>query len=219
MSIFVNKCAICRKPSESAVCDSCRSRISRTRLGACHGCGKSPKNCICKKRRPFVRCVSLYEYQVKGVSHLIYKLKTTGNKKLVSFLADSMVALIQNEYHDISFDAVTYVPTSFFKKKLKGFDHAELLAKEIAERLQIECVAPPIKRNNRLNQKFIARSKRMENAKAAFSPRKKIKIKGSVLLVDDVMTVGATLNECAKVLLKAGADSVYTVTFAITCKK
>ena len=38
-------------------------------------------------------------------------------------------------------------------------------------------------------------------------------------LVDDVMTVGATLNECAKVLLKAGADSVYTVTFAITCKK
>ena len=41
----------------------------------------------------------------------------------------------------------------------------------------------------------------------------------TILLVDDVMTVGATLNECAKVLLKAGAKSVYTVTFAITCKK
>jgi len=212
--IFPNKCAACSKPSPNALCEKCSSHLRELELGRCNGCGKTPKNCVCKKRRTYKRCVSAFDYNSPGVASVIYKVKTSGSRVAVNFLANYIVRQIKREYEFIDFNYITYVPISRHKLFAKGFDHAELIARQVAKNLNLPCVTPPIKRIGILNQKSLNRSDRKDNAKQAFQLRKNGKIDGCVLLIDDVMTSGATLYRCSELLKKAGATEVFCATAA-----
>jgi len=97
----------------------------------------------------------------------------------------------------------------------RGFNQAELLAKILAQKINV-----PLRRGlDRIRytttQTAFDRAERMENLRDAFRLRKKIGVRGlQVLLVDDILTTGSTLSECARVLREAGAQSVYAVTAA-----
>ena len=211
---FPNKCAACGKLSPFALCENCSADLEQLELGRCNGCGKSPKDCVCKKKRHYKRCVSAYDYKSRGVASLIYKIKTSGNKIAVNFVATAIVRQIKREYESTEFSAITYVPIAKFKLYLKGFDHAQLIAKRVAKLLDIPCIAPPIKRVGRVNQKRLNRSARKDNAAQSFILKKGRKISGTVLLIDDVMTSGATLYRCSELLKLAGADDIYCATAA-----
>lgn len=213
---FPNKCARCRKPSGSALCEDCSQGIFLLDLGRCPGCSKLPKKCVCKKRKTYKRCISAYDFRSGSVRSIIYKLKSSGNKIVVSFLCDSMIERINKEYVNIGFDFVTYVPTLSSKRFSKGFDHAELLADGISRRLNVPLIKPPIKRVSSVNQKFQTGKDRQKNASLAFVLKKNSVICGKVLLIDDVMTSGSTLYRCAEVLSLAGADEVYCAVAATT---
>lgn len=120
-------------------------------------------------------------------------------------------------FEDWRFDCITYVPMFKKREKARGYNQARLLAQELAERVNCECVALLEKITYTKNQASLTRSERETNLVGTFaatcaSPK-------SVLLVDDVMTTGATANECAKVLKKAGAKTVYVLTFASVPEK
>lgn len=212
--IFPNKCAACGRPSPEALCEKCSAHLRELELGRCNGCGKSPKDCVCKKKRYYKRCISAYDYKARGVASLIYKIKSSGNTVAVNFVANSIVRQIKREYEFIDFDHITYVPIAKTKLFAKGFDHAQLIAKRVAKLLDVPCVTPPIKRVGSVNQKQLNRSDRKDNAKQSFILKKNKKIGGCVLLIDDVMTSGATLYRCSELLKLAGASEVYCATAA-----
>lgn len=216
--IFPNKCAHCEKFTREALCEDCRKGLRLHNFGVCSVCGKTHKNCICKGSVPYRRCVSAYNYSDKAVHSLIYKLKNQGNVVTVDFLANAMLNRINDEFSDVKFDYITYVPTAKSKAARKGFDHAHLLAKSISQKMKLKLISPPIKRTGFFSQKSLSKSERYKNANKAFKNTSK-KISGTVLLVDDVLTTGATLYTCAALLKLAGAAEVYCATAATVEKE
>jgi ComF family protein len=113
------------------------------------------------------------------------------------------------------FDLVIPVPLHPARLRERGFNQAELLAKILAQKINIPlgCALERIRYTT--TQTAFDRVERMENLRGAFRLRKKIGVRGlHVLLVDDILTTGSTLSECARVLREAGARSVYAVTAA-----
>lgn len=218
--VFVNKCVLCHNVAEGALCDICKQKIKPIQYSLCYKCGKPHYACVCSKKDGFDRCVSAFSYETKGVSRLIYKLKTTGNRYVTEFLADGMIEAVKREYMNISFSAVTFVPAYSFKTSNKGFDHARLVAEIISKRLNLELVDSGIVRKGIRNQKYLKGNKRIENAKNSYIIKKTVKnLSGNILLVDDVMTTGSTFSVCSGLLKSIGAESVYCVSAATSFKK
>ncbi len=218
--LFVNKCAHCGAHTQDALCKNCKTPIRLLNFGLCQRCGKPIENCICKAlgKAP-IRIASAYKLEEPAVSSLIYKLKSKGNKRVVRFLSGAMAEKFEREFAGIAFDFVTFVPTTPKKLRQKGFDHARLLAEKIANELKLPLISPPIKRRQKPAQKFLSRLARLLNADSAFKLCGKATLRGTALLIDDVVTTGATLSACAELLLRAGADKVYCLTAATAAKK
>ena len=130
----------------------------------------------------------------------------------------TMVKRFLSEYNDIHFDAVTFVPVSKAKLHSKGFDHAELLAKAVAQALNLKLVSPPFKRKKKPAQKYLSMLLRSKNADGSFM-LKGNSVSGNILLIDDVITTGSTLSVCSELLKKAGANKVYCLTAATSSLK
>lgn len=117
---------------------------------------------------------------------------------------------------DVAFDAVVPVPMHRAKRRRRGYNQAELLARAVARRLGTRC-APSllVKRSETTAQSKLARAERASNVRHAFaaSPRA---VEQSILLVDDVTTTGETIRACANALLRAGAARVCAVVVAKT---
>lgn len=111
-------------------------------------------------------------------------------------------------------DLVVPIPLHLSRKRERGFNQAELLAARIASRLSIRLETGIIKKTRHTTpQSALTRSERIENAKGCYQTSADLTGK-SILLVDDVVTTGATLAECALALRGTGARHVYALAFA-----
>ena len=113
-------------------------------------------------------------------------------------------------------DVVTWTPLSRRRKRKRGFDQAELLARTAGRALDLPAAALLQKRRHTQPQSGLEEeSARRANALGAYELLPGGKLEGKrVLLVDDVVTSGATLSECGRVLLQGGAAAVYCLTLA-----
>ena len=113
-------------------------------------------------------------------------------------------------------DLIVPVPLYPSKLREKRYNHAELLARELSAKYNIPCNAKGLKKIRwTVSQSKLDRKKRSENVRGALLAVDKKAFYGrGILLVDDVFTTGATLNECAKTLVEAGATSVSSFTLA-----
>jgi ComF family protein len=188
-------CASCHTPfindyplDEHSVCAACRSGL-----------------------RAFDRAASFgfYEGTLRSLIHLY---KYSGMKPLARQLAAFMERAIPI---DQSFDAVVAVPLHWRKRWQRGFNQAELLARHIAKRRGAPLVGALKRKRSTAVQATLAVAGRHRNVEGAFAIRDKAAVAGKrILLIDDVMTTGATANACAGVLKRAGAKSVSLVTLA-----
>ena len=106
-----------------------------------------------------------------------------------------------------SFDGVAWVPMTKAKKRKRGYDQSELLAREAAKTLGLPCLPLLEKRKETETQHQLPRRQRLSNVKNSYEARPEARGK-ALLLVDDIVTTGATLRECAKALYEAGAARV-----------
>ena len=113
-------------------------------------------------------------------------------------------------------DMILSVPLHRNKEQKRGYNQAYLIAKELGKLLETEEQSHVLKRiRNTESQSLLPKYKRKSNVKGAFLVVHPSKIKGkSILLVDDVMTTGSTLNECSRVLKEAGAEKVFVAVLA-----
>lgn len=117
---------------------------------------------------------------------------------------------------ETGFDLITWAPLSRLRRWRRGYDQAELLAREIGSHLNLP-VAPTLRKAHRrpLSQLKGEKSIRAARILGAYSLRSGADVAGKhILLVDDIVTSGATLSECARVLKAAGAAGIVCVTLA-----
>jgi ComF family protein len=219
-------CAVCGAnvgPSEY-LCDACEAKATRIVPPFCEICSEPFPGAItnaftcanCGNRKLHFEA-AVAAYRSRGiVRHVIHDFKY--NKQLhlrhvVSrWLAD---ALADVRLRGWRFDALVPVPLHPARRRERGFNQAELLAEFVSERFSIE--SKPILERIRYTKTQTAfdRAERMENLRDAFRLRKNADVRGyRMLLIDDVLTTGSTLSECARVLKAAGAVSVHAATAA-----
>jgi len=154
-------------------------------------------------------CFGFYEGPLRELIHL---LKYDGMKPLAGLLGEYLSRALPL---DEKFDAVVPMPLHWRRRFERGFNQAALLAKHLARRRRIPLLNAVRRIRATQTQTGLTNAKRRENVRGAFRARRGQPLKGlRVLLVDDVMTTGATASACAAVLKRAGARSVTLLTLA-----
>lgn len=130
------------------------------------------------------------------------------------------IGTLMSSYVTEPYDFVTSVPISKERKRSRGYNQSQLLAKQIEkirnipylDTLNKDCDTPP--------QSQLGYRQRRANLQHCFSPVNQQIWKGAkLLLIDDIFTTGATANECSKLLIRSGAESVDVLTFAMADKR
>ncbi len=143
---------------------------------------------------------------------LIHLFKYTKIRTLAAPLGEMIASAVPR---DQSFDAVVPVPLHWRRRLDRGFNQSELLARAVARRYGVSVTNAVRRRRATTNQAGLSNAKRRTNVAGAFMVKRPQAIAGRrVLLVDDVMTTGATAAACATALRKAGANYVALLTLA-----
>ena len=188
-------CSCCNTPfindyplDEHGVCAACRSGLRGFDNAVCFG---------------------FYDGSLRRLIHLF---KYAGMKPLARTLAGYLERALSI---DDRFDIVVAVPLHWRKKWARGFNQAELLARFIARHRGIPVVNALRRKRSTGVQAGLAMAGRRRNVAGAFTARLSADLKGKrILLIDDVMTTGATASACASALKRAGAASVSLATLA-----
>ena len=199
-------------------CVLCHGFLPDSREPVCNGCasgfmGREPR---CRQGKHYSRCLAPFSY-TEPVRGSIHRYKFGDCRFYAGFYADSMAAVLCQEPH-FAADLVTWVPVSKKRRRRRGYDQAELLAKALAKRLEVPAVSCLVKlRDNPAQSGIRDRDERKKNVSGVYAPNPAADIAGkSILLVDDVITTGATVEECSKVLRKSGASGVFCAAAAMT---
>lgn len=225
---FPSFCRICRvlleKPGERVVCNSCLDKIKPCSSPFCLSCGRffnaqgTPHLCAaCIRSRPtfsYHRSFSLYQGVLKDTI-LLFKYKKY--KVLGKFLAGLVYqGLKKDDRLWWGVEVIIPVPLHPARKKARGFNQSRVLARELGKLANIGIIEGVlVKSVNVPPQTTLTARERKKNIKGAFKVKDKAKIKDkTILLVDDVFTTGATIQECSTVLINAGAKEVRGVTGA-----
>ena len=145
----------------------------------------------------------------------IRDMKYHRRQRLRRRLTDLLAHRIATDWPGEDFDAVVTVPMHWLRRLQRGFDHARSIASRLAAALALPLGNDLIRIRNTPPQTHLPRSRRIENVRGAFALRSADTVRGaSLLLVDDVTTTGATVDEATRILLKAGAHHVAVAVFA-----
>ncbi|MCX7973499.1 MAG: ComF family protein [Candidatus Aminicenantes bacterium] len=224
---FPSFCRLCHRLldqlGERVICRPCWQRIHPPNLPACSTCGRYGEiktgqdvcfNCQQEKWSfSFHRSCALYQGEIKEI---ILLFKYARIKFLGKDLANLALSFLANSFLWEGLDLVVPVPLYPKRKKERGFNQAEELARHICRAKKIP-LAPRalIKIKDNLPQASLEAKERRQNVKGVYELIQKDQIKDkTILLVDDVFTTGSTLNECSLILKKAGAREVRALTIA-----
>lgn len=209
--------------SKSRVCGVCKVSFAKVEGLICHKCGiplpDGGEYCyVCRKkagRYSFDSMRSAYLYKDK-MRALILKFKYYDRTYLAGDLAGGMFEVLKECDFYGKFDYIVPVPSNIIKKLKRGYNQAELLAREIALYSQKPLLANALYRKKLTKPQFkLSRKERFENIKGSFFVKRAESVKGSqILLIDDISTTAATASACAKALKEAGAAKVYVFTLA-----
>lgn len=225
--IFPHKCFLCGRVLSGTgwLCGKCA--LPETEPGAlCPGCGKLREECLCKKVEPLFEGVTVPLLYVNGVCRGIHSFKYGGRSYYAAFLGNLMADRLLEVWEAPPFDGVTYVPMHPRKLRSRGYCQSALLAGVIARRLGLPLWNDLIIHtgNKRAQMTMRGIEARKRNASRSFAVPKDRKDRQSpqgarLLLVDDVITTCATVQECSRLLLELGAASVHIVAAATAVRK
>ncbi|UCF19346.1 MAG: ComF family protein [Gemmatimonadota bacterium] len=223
-------CLVCGDPlgsAEGRVCGLCWARARRPRHPLCPRCGialqdtgtaGSSLTCgECREWLPYLRRARASFIMSGTAAAMVHALKYGGWKELAREMGAEMAAQSLGKGLEGEIAAVLPVPLSRTRLRERGFNQAELLAAVVAERWNRPLLRDVLVRHlHTRRQARLAPRERLANVSGAFAVRRSTDLLADahVLLVDDVLTTAATVQECVRALCGAGARAVSVVTFA-----
>lgn len=204
-------CCICQKELDHweekyHQCTTCSRYIISTE-GTCQKCAE--------EQPPFVKAIAVGPY--RGIiKESLSSLKYRGDRKLAVPFGRLLAQKVRSQIKPADIDVIIPVPLHEEKRLLRGFNQAELIAREVGKHLR-KPVMPQIliKKTETPAQAHLSQKEREANLKGSFSVVASGKIRQArVLLVDDIFTTGNTAAECTRALLQVGAKKVYVATVA-----
>ena len=204
-------------PISGATCDVCGEQLAQYRV-------ENPLCPPCAQTRPYFARATAYGAYDGELRELIHLLKYERVEPAAGLLGQMLSEAIQKL--NLTADSVLVVPVPLHrsKRRQRGFNQAELIVRAALKRKALPnsgMMVDVLERTRpTASQIGLTRHQRAENIRGAFRVKHLNRVAGrGVLLVDDVLTTGMTANECARILLKAGAEKVWVATVARTLKE
>ncbi len=219
---YPRRCPVCEEivlfPDK--ICPSCRKKLHYIKEPICKCCGKElleKEAELCydcsRRKKSFRRGICLYSYA--SVKEPLLAIKYQNKKEYADFFAEEFVLRKGRELRDLKAEGILPVPMYAGKKRRRGFNQAELLAKKIGKELQIPVYTKVLTRTKAtVAQKELGQSQRMKNLEQAFFVENSRGLR-RVILFDDIYTTGATAEACSRVLRRAGIEEIYIAAVAI----
>jgi competence protein ComFC len=201
------ECASCGKNAPVypfPVCSICVSDIISSGSPEKITSDITQKICSCLEYTPAVKCC-------------LKSFKFEGNKKLAAFFRKMIIShMLSEKIRKEKYDVILPVPLHRSRKRKRGYNQSEILAEMVSTFLGVPLRSDMlIKIRNTPPQSGLGKTERKKNLKGSFDIADKAFLRRrSVLVVDDVMTTGATIEECAVTILNAGAATVSAFTLA-----
>ena len=224
--IYPPICTICSASvgSHDYLCSDCEAKLSRIAAPFCSKCSEpfdgaitTPFSCANCAHRKLYFDTAVSAYRSRGiVRQVILNFKYGRQIYLRHLMGHWLIAALDDlRIRDRKFDAIIPVPLHPAKQRERGFNQAALLAGLVAVHLGVR-VSPALERVRfTTTQTAFDRAERMQNLRHAFRLRRNADVRRlDVLLIDDVLTTGSTLSECARILKENGARAVYAATAA-----
>ena len=225
--VFPPRCEVCDEELEPlgepmlALCSACRTKLTSARFPACPRCAatvptidENTTDCIQCRRRPvrFDAAIRLGLYH-ELLRTCLLRMKQSSAEPLSAVLAELLWQRQSTGIASLAADVMVPVPMHWRRRIVRGTNSPETVAARLGKRLKIP-VAPRllVRQRDTEPQGMLSRSARKANVRGAFRLRRGFAVEGArVTLVDDVLTTGATANECARMLKQAGAAHVSIV--------
>lgn len=221
--LFPRRCPICDRvqPIGEIVCPACADALKLVASPFCKKCGKP----LADERQEYcMDCAAgthlyitgraLYEYP--GVRKSISRFKYKGRKEYGEFYGRELAKHLGETIRAWHPDAFVPVPLHSGKKRMRGYNQAEVLAEELGRRMGIpvaRCLVKRIKKT--IPQKQLTRLERQNNLKKAFKIyRNDVKL-NTIIIIDDIYTTGSTVDAVAAVLQEAGIKNIYFIALSI----
>lgn len=226
--VYPQDCIACGRDVDvdaQCLCEGCRAAMPRIGRWQCPRCGDeigpytagriACPSCSRRDGLMFRAAVAACRYEGPARA-VVHRLKYGADLRAVRMMADAMVEKLRGQQWLGEIDVVTPAPLHWTRRIGRRFNQAEVLARDVAGALSMECDSRLLRRVRRTDaQASLRGSAREENVRSAFAARTPDRVAGrTVLLVDDVMTTCATATACARSLLDVHARRVYVAVFA-----
>lgn len=214
--LFPQRCVSCSKRASDLLCRDCFEALPYIETPFCRRCGMPTafEVFVCDECKGvdfgFSNARAALRYESVG-KEIVHALKYRGYTRVVGrLIAPLMVEMVEG-----SFDTVTCVPLHRSRRRKRGLNQAELMARAVAERIKTPFSVKLEAARKTRDQVELSAGERRRNVKGAFKTLGPVR--GKVLLVDDVFTTGATLSAGSEALVHAGASEVHALSLCRTC--
>jgi len=222
--LFPRFCLRCQKEGDW-ICPDCLSTIDILEYQYCPFCMQKifeESICLKHKNKNLDKLFFAVSYENSLIKKAIKKFKYPPFLRELTpyfcYLIISHFLLIENKtiLENINNSFLVPVPISSFKKRWRGYNQSEEIAKQLSISLKIPVLINNLIKTKKTQSQFkLSKNERIENVKNVFEIKNAQEIQGKrIFLVDDVFTTGATMEECARTLKNAGARNVFGITIA-----
>jgi ComF family protein len=222
--VYPRRCPVCDgavKPFGSLICQACEHQFVYIKDAYCLKCGKSLQEqereyCTdCMRHRHFFDSGrALFEYQ--SISGSIYRFKYKGRQEYGAYYAKCMADELGDWLKSKNPDALVPVPIHHSKRLVRGYNQAEILAKELGRLTGLPVETKLITRARKtVPMKELSPSERQNNLKRAFKiSRNDVKL-NTIVIIDDIYTTGSTIDAMSCEFRRMGVKHIYFMTLSI----
>lgn len=226
--VIVNHCLGCgyRIGADETFCHACLLDYESGRSRECGRCKKLLSECTCAGRflmkKRVRRLHKLLPYRPgqgdNGINRMVLRMKKQNPNRAFEFCAAELAVSMRGKYRKEDGWCLTFAPRTVGARIRYGYDQSERLARRLAKELDLPFLVALKRKRKSKSQKGLSHTARKENAKGTFVAKGELPREKRILLLDDVVTTGASLGDAASALYEAGACVVVGVCLCVATK-